>query len=741
MNTKYPYLSDSSFLAIFDTLQIKEQFVKITVLDLKERPIQDIQGQVTAGSLTVDGSSTVRRTCNITFMAKENQVQVTNVNNLLAINKKVRLEIGFTNTTSYYKDYPILWFPLGVYLIISLSLSHNNSGLQVNLQLKDKMCLLNGECGGVIPSAVDFSQVEEFTADGPVTQKVLISQIIVELVNHFGQEQLGKILISDLDDKVKQVVKWQGNQPLYYIEKTIKDRPDIVAASYTTNINEVIETNKNDNEIINFHEYNIGEDIGYQLVKFVYPNDLVVDAGATVTSVLDTIKDALGNFEYFYDLDGNFIFQEIKNYLNTSYSSILLKDIQEGKNIVNILGDSANPYIVDRTKGKTPYLFDNSKLITSYTNNPQYNMIKNDFIVWGTRKTLDGLEFPIRYHLAIDSKPICLPDDPLYSVYFKEDEEEGTLKIWEASLELNSGSTEWFGIERSQTTSTSKILKFLNSIETIKGRYEKIAVYSNNLHSSNQAIGIIWNPVSKRYEAIGGVRKYFIRANDWRTKLLLDGIKSTLEGGTPNYYYAELLNEWTKIYDILAIQDTDEVTHLKYYKGAFREDILNNLTSMDYFLDFIEPSSQAGALDIETIGRRTKVLNDKDVNCIFEPSIPDYILIGSNQEETENDRNECLQKGYKYIQVDDEILNGLSNGGHFNSAFNAIQDLLYQHTSYNETVTINCLPIYYLEPNTRIYIKDDNSDIYGDYCIKSFTVPLDINGTMSITANRVLDKI
>nr|DAE09686.1 MAG TPA: Neugrin [Myoviridae sp. ctjhW4] len=35
-----------------------------------------------------------------------------------------------------------------------------------------------------------------------------------------------------------------------------------------------------------------------------------MSAGDTVTSALDKIKQVLGNYEYFYDLDGNFIFQE-----------------------------------------------------------------------------------------------------------------------------------------------------------------------------------------------------------------------------------------------------------------------------------------------------------------------------------------------------------------------------------------------------------------------------------------------
>jgi hypothetical protein len=35
---------------------------------------------------------------------------------------------------------------------------------------------------------------------------------------------------------------------------------------------------------------------------------LIANSGDTVTSVLDKIKNMLGEFEYFYDIDGRFIF-------------------------------------------------------------------------------------------------------------------------------------------------------------------------------------------------------------------------------------------------------------------------------------------------------------------------------------------------------------------------------------------------------------------------------------------------
>ncbi len=68
-------------------------------------------------------------------------------------------------------------------------------------------------------------------------------------------------------------------------------------------------------------------------------------------------------------------------------------------------------------------------------------------------------------------------------------------------------------------------------------------------------------------------------------------------------------------------------------------------------------------------------------------------------------------------------------------------DLLYQYTHMNNTISFNYLPIYYLEPNTRITIDDPNSSIYGDYIIQSISLPLDISSTMTISAYKALQKI
>ena len=60
---------------------------------------------------------------------------------------------------------------------------------------------------------------------------------------------------------------------------------------------------------------------------------------------------------------------------------------------------------------------------------------------------------------------------------------------------------------------------------------------------------------------------------------------------------------------------------------------------------------------------------------------------------------------------------------------------------YFDTITITSLPIYYLNPNTRISVKDDNSGINGEYIISRITIPLTYNGTMSITGVKMVPRL
>ena len=670
MNKKYSYLYDSDFLKQVDLQKNKEQLAKITVLDWAENPIQDITGIVTGGSLNIDGSSAVRRTCNLNIYIKDTENNITNINHFLSLNKKVKVEIGFKNTTKKYLDYEIIWFPIGTYVIITPSISHSTSGTSISLQLKDKMCLLNGDVGGVLPASVTFSEMEYVNEEGLITVvKPSLYQIIQEAVNHWGGEQLGKIIISDLDTKIKKVMKWTGDSNIYLY----KDN----------NIWKVSTSNPGIEGTITIEPY---DNIGYIYTDFCYTGDLVGNAGDSVTSILDQIKNTLGNYEYFYDLDGNFIFQEIKNYLNTSQSTIEIQNLNQ------------DDYIIDQSKGKTVYTFDDSTLITSYSNNPQFNMIKNDFIVWGSRETPSGQKVPIRYHLAIDKKPDI---GNTHLVFKYMDEEEGLVKAKSviSVTELPDISDAVIGVF------------YYNTID------KKIYTYDAE---------------TEKYKIIDTTLTE-LTATDWRTELYLQGVDAESFSTNNNDYFTELSNEWVKLYDIWGNSNSNT-------SPDFYEEVKRNPSNIDYFLDFIDSGAAIDEFSIQNIGRRTKVVTDDKVNCIFAPDIPDWIIINNKDPLATEKEEEAASRRQQFSRVDEEIYNALSAGGNANSAYDYVRSLLYQYTSYNESINIQCIPIYYLDVNTRIGVQDAESNIYGDYIINRISLPLDLSGTMTISATRALER-
>ena len=700
MKNNYPYLHDSAFLKQLIGLHVKQYFVKIAILNWQEKFVESIEGRVISANINIDGQSIIRRTATLSIMIDELINNITSTENLLSINKKVNLQIGFLNNTQKYKEYDFLWFPLGVYVITSNSISHSDSGLVASLQLKDKMCLLNGECGGTIPASTVFDTYQTIDENGEyIIERPTIYQIIRQLVNHFGGEQLGKIIISDLDVKVKQVMQWIGSSPLYYLKKGDQYLMTISPSEYTTQKNLGFKD-------VDGSPFESGRDVGYTLVDFAFPGDLIGEAGSTVTDILQQIKEVLGNYEYFYDINGNFVFQQIKNYLNNAQSKYILDSFLNRQFVPDYIDSKNDPgmqaYLIDTSSGTSCFEFSDSNLISSFSNTPQYLKIKNDYVVWGIRKTPDGTEIPIRYHLAIDKKP---KTGNTYKAFEYEDPDDG-VKKWHVPIQFakkanfpTRGVVGLFYLDKSN----NKIYKWEESNENFT--YVQITATLENITTA-----------------------------DWRTELYFQGVVSQPYGTESNYYYAELLNEWPKIYDIR--------------NKKFRQEFIKDPVSLDYFLDFIDTQSAAAEFSVENIGRRSDVLNEgTNVNCVFESYIPDVVLInkdisGENNETLPRElRRECQRRNQPSYQVPSEIYDSLQAGGNYNSAYQVIRQMVHEYTSYNESISLQTNPIYFLEPNTRITVHDTKSNIHGDYMINSMSFSLDSSSFLTINATKALSKI
>ena len=414
MRKQYPYLEDAyyenaiiatkkrNFLSKLNDLVIQKQYVRITLLNWEEEPLKEISGQITSGSITKDGSSAMRTTGNMTATFSAGDYDVESAQMDFALNKKIYIEIGLRNDTDEYPEYPILWFPQGVFFIGSFSITSTTGGVNISLSLKDKMAGLNGDVGGKFSSTTILDTVDDIDDEGNYSsQKVLLYDLIMELVNHFGGEPLNNIVIEDVDLQIKRIMKWNGDTPLYIWETTGIDDSETSGSGSGTEIMDgtttaksfTVTTDQPQEGTAYYRAYDVGADVGYILDDFYYTSDLTAAPGDSVVTILDKIKSYLGNYEYFYDIYGIFHFREIKNYLNTTQTKTLLKDM------------SKHDYLVETTTSKSSFSFSDNSNLVSITCTPQYDSIKNDFVIQGKRQSTSEATYPVMYHLAIDNKP------------------------------------------------------------------------------------------------------------------------------------------------------------------------------------------------------------------------------------------------------------------------------------------------------------------------------------------------
>ena len=652
------FLMDEKFLQELYNCKIKTSYVKIHLLNYNEDIIlKSIEGTITDGNINVNGASPIRRTLSLTMLANDNNQNLLNLSNDISLNKKIYVEIGCKNILQEYKKYgDIIWFPQGVYLITQASISKSNTSYTISVQGKDKMVNLDGTVGGVLPAITTFHEMEE---DGNIIQNSIFS-IIQTAVHQYGHQPLDKILIHDIDFTARTLLKYMGDEDIYFNG----DYSDFTFSS-----------DRQENSDYNFQVIN-GQNIGYEKTDFTYPGELILNAGDTITSLLTKINETLGgNYEFFYDLYGNFVFQEKKNYLNTQ---IDLKSL------------TPENYTGVNNRKKYKYSFFNYDNIISINQNPKYENIKNDYIVWGERKTESGGIVPIRYHTIINAKPQYeLINQYMYAKYSIDDiyyeqckgyafEDEARDNLETFSIGLNDN------LYKEGYQDTTNQTKFI----------------------------LIGKPPSEENK-------------DWREELyrqVLIGNNIFLKQGG---YDLELLTEWRKIYDTIA------------YENCWNPNVISNPETLDYWLDFLD-DPRLLQYSVDNIGLRSKIINDKNVNCLYKLMPHEEIyFITHNLESTPADQvNEYQNEGKRYVFLTPETrtLFSLGTGGY--SAFEKIRNLLSTHLLYNISSSITCFPIYHLEPNQLLNLQLDNLMV-GKYLINSFTIPLSYNGTMTIQISEI----
>lgn len=842
----------------------QEKFVKITLLDFNENPIKEIQGLVTSGSINVDSNSCLRRTCNLTFCLLDSDL----TDFYLSVKTKFKLEIGLKNNINH--NYPnIIWFPQGIYVTTDFSSSNSSNGLSITLTGKDKMCLLDGSMGGLLHSSVDFGVIENITDNNDlIIEQLLIKDIIKYALHTYGQESFQNIFIEGLDDTGLELLEYRGDSTLFLF-KDINGLPSNITVNFNKTVswnNEIFSlgdllTNESfvfdnlnllvnstasqivDNDFVyTIALINIGDTVGYRLTDLTYPGDLILNAGENVVTLLDKITNMLTNFEYYYDLEGHFIFKKKEVTLSDT-----LDDLETNAN-------ELNNYLLENLY----YDLTDELLISSYSNKPDYNNIKNDFSIWGTKKTISGAEIPIHLRYAIDQKPTIYNSlkNPNDSYTTNKEDKNKIICDWREILyqmaidyrfynmrtfnyeDLNgktyynidyptllslknpqffNGKTGYeqyytdiegfwrllYSLKIDDFTNENDEFEFDGSSDLYVTNYnfEKVTIDNKLDISSEEEIYYTLKTINEnsfemhplidvidlsealnetslyvkkdeKYESITDIdiglykrSELFVIENNKYLPILnssyIDSFKDNIfkrikekidvtqisnDSLLRNLYYNKITNKYRNYFyttklDPINGEPLKNAEPIKqkmdyfqdyYYSSGELKYWAKNYEDTIFWIDFLE-SDYLKDFNAKNIGSKPKVINDSKITSIYNQETPNILCVFTEEEMQEIKS----QYGYTPIIIP-SILQGiftLSSQG--KSTFDKLNELLYQHTYCFNTVQISCVPIYSLQPNDIIKLFNKKTNINGKYRVSKFTIPLNYNGMMSITATTI----
>lgn len=846
---------DKEFLRELDKTHHKTIYSRVTSLTFNEQPISTIEGRITAGSINVDGASAVRRTCSLTMVAKDFDYS----DYSWGLNNKFKLEVGVENhINSFYPE--IIWFNQGIYVFTSFNTSRSTSNFTISLQGKDKMCLLNGEVGGTLESSVDFGTIEEEQEDGSwVIKKIPIRDIIYNAVHVYAGEPYHNIIINDLDGLGLELLEYRYEEPMFLYRR--EDNPvfdnvlfnqnkSCMCDGKKTTLGELSPTQlemlvdnitgsqtpskvyfeEDENQAYYVAKISYGQTAGYKETELTYAGDLIANIGESITSILDKIKNMLSEFEYFYDVDGQFVFQKKASYINTLWTPVV--DNEDEDDYVESLALSSS----------VAYVFNEGELVTAFNNNPNLLNLRNDYSIWGTRKSISGAEIPVHLRYAIDSKPLYYksfdgieyiakemdssfkPSGEYYRVdwreviyqmakdYYKHNtEDDFELILRRNNLQYYpSGQTgyEKYYIDLQgfwrQLYNPWLVDEYLDNVDkarTAAAQAEYLEIVYETLNLPKDSLLPVDDEGNQRTDMMDKVLEYDSTLETWFDVNENGKIFITKDFSTTDKKRCSIELETAQLADSKYGQKQEliEENLLNYYgyesyvKGknwkwpnnelyGWNRNVYEFPETINFFFDFLDAESELSQFSVKRVGFRSKAVNENTVKSIYFRETPGVIfkpvsIMKDNDEKLSHEEilkdypsdkviiikeveknNDIVyyayryngmrwvptsienMTGYKYIQVQN-IESMFSVSGQGKSAKDRLDELIYNHAYCVESATITTVPIYYLQPNCRIHLTDQETSLNGDYIVSKLTIPLTYNGTMQITATKAAESI
>jgi len=305
---------------------LRNQRIKIELLDIYLKPIDSIEGVVIDGSLTANANSQIRRSGTMRIAIPINRGKnsfldivdgyVISPDGKIWIDKLLKIYVGIDNY--FISPMETIWYKLGVFLINQPTMTYDSENYIISFDCVDQMIKFTGKRQGQLTGQTVIIPNVEYTYDSEDPTKIVSQQKIVTT------------------DALRAVI-----QDIFNISK--------------------------------FTIYPISSTSSY----YYLPYEIKVDVGSTCVNILSQFMDILSTWQAYFDLDGVFVIEPIPSGQNDvvyqlekiQYNSIEQNyDFENVKNQIVVYGRlNSITYYTDNSSA-TNVIYDevNSKLILKF---------------------------------------------------------------------------------------------------------------------------------------------------------------------------------------------------------------------------------------------------------------------------------------------------------------------------------------------------------------------------------------
>lgn len=192
----------------YDLVQMKTRNlkVKVEVLNFKFQTVSSLEGKVIDGSISIDATSDIRRTCSLT-LAIERSDDLISPGGKLWIDKFIKVYEGLDNPRDNNET---VWWNMGIFLINNPNTVYNVNTGTVTFEGLDLMAKMSGKRNGQLPAV---------TTMVPAGSK--IADVVKKTVTQLGGFE--KYIIEDEGYEIPYDIKKDMGSTIYDLLAEIRD--------------------------------------------------------------------------------------------------------------------------------------------------------------------------------------------------------------------------------------------------------------------------------------------------------------------------------------------------------------------------------------------------------------------------------------------------------------------------------------------------------------------------------------